>query len=126
MTHVNPTDDELREILSAYRTIAMVGASSRHDRPSLGVMKVLLAAGFDVLADIEEHGRTRVAFAEREDATGLLEDVPAPVRSLEGAGHRVESEPAHRPRELDLRDGRHDRRNGCRRGSRRRAGGRRR
>jgi len=49
MTHVNPTDDELREILSAYRTIAMVGASSRHDRPSLGVMKVLLAAGFDVI-----------------------------------------------------------------------------
>jgi predicted CoA-binding protein len=49
MTHVNPTDDELREILSTSRTIAMVGASSSHDRPSLGVMKVLLAAGFEVI-----------------------------------------------------------------------------
>jgi predicted CoA-binding protein len=49
MTHVNPSDDELREILSTSRTIAMVGASSSHDRPSIGVMKVLLAAGFDVI-----------------------------------------------------------------------------
>lgn len=49
MTHVNPNDDELREILSEYRTIAMVGASSSHDRPSIGVMKVLLAAGFEVI-----------------------------------------------------------------------------
>jgi predicted CoA-binding protein len=49
MTHINPTDDELREILSTSRTIAMVGASSSHDRPSIDVMKVLLAAGFNVI-----------------------------------------------------------------------------
>jgi predicted CoA-binding protein len=49
MTHVNPTDDELRAILSTSRTIAIVGASSKPDRPSYGVMKVLMAAGFEVI-----------------------------------------------------------------------------
>jgi predicted CoA-binding protein len=49
MTDVNPTDDELRAILSTNRTVAVVGASSSPDRPSYGVMKVLLAAGFDVI-----------------------------------------------------------------------------
>jgi len=49
VTHVNPTDDELRAILMASRTIAMVGASSRLDRPQRGVMSILLAAGFQVI-----------------------------------------------------------------------------
>lgn len=49
MAHVNPTDDELRAILSTNRTIAMVGASSKRDRASYGVMKVLMAAGFQVI-----------------------------------------------------------------------------
>ncbi len=49
MTHVNPSDDELREILSTSRTIAMVGASSNRDRASFGVMKTLIAAGFQVI-----------------------------------------------------------------------------
>jgi uncharacterized protein len=49
MGHVNPTDDQLRTILSTSRTIAVVGASQRHDRPSFGVMKTLMAAGFQVI-----------------------------------------------------------------------------
>jgi len=49
MTHVNPTDDQLREILAATRTIAVVGASSKQDRPSHGVMKILLGADFQVI-----------------------------------------------------------------------------
>jgi uncharacterized protein len=49
MGHVNPTDDQLRAILSTSRTIAVVGASQRHDRPSFGVMKTLMAAGFQVI-----------------------------------------------------------------------------
>src|SRR5882672_9548610 len=49
MTHVNPTDDQLQEILAATQTIAVVGASSKEDRPSHGVMKILIAAGFRVI-----------------------------------------------------------------------------
>lgn len=49
MTYVNPTDDELRAILSTSRTIAIVGASSKRDRPSYEVMKILMAAGFTVI-----------------------------------------------------------------------------
>jgi predicted CoA-binding protein len=44
-----PTDDELRAFLEAKPVIAMVGASSRPDRPSNGVMRGLLEAGYDVI-----------------------------------------------------------------------------
>ena len=43
------SDDQLRALLSGVKTIAMIGASSRLDRPSHGVMKVLLHAGFRVI-----------------------------------------------------------------------------
>ena len=49
MTFKNPSDDELRALLTSSKTIAMVGASSKPDRPSHGVMKQLLAAGFRVI-----------------------------------------------------------------------------
>jgi len=43
-----PSDDELRAILAARPVIAMVGASSRPERPSHGVMRHLLEAGYEV------------------------------------------------------------------------------
>lgn len=49
MPFTNPTDDELRALLTSSRRIAVVGASARPDRPSLGIMKLLIAAGFDVV-----------------------------------------------------------------------------
>jgi len=74
MDHVNPTDDELRSILSTSRTIAVVGASSKHDRPSYGVMKTLIAAGFNVVpvTPREERILGRTAYA-------TLADIPDPV-----------------------------------------------
>ncbi len=49
MTHVNPDDDALRALLSSARTIAVVGASSKADRPSHGIMKILIDAGYRVI-----------------------------------------------------------------------------
>ena len=45
----NPSDDAIRKILESARTIAMVGASSKPDRPSHEVMQILLEAGFRVI-----------------------------------------------------------------------------
>lgn len=42
-------DQELKTILSMTRRIALVGASTKPDRPSYGVMKFLLAQGYDVV-----------------------------------------------------------------------------
>jgi predicted CoA-binding protein len=49
MPHENPSDDQLRKLLTEARTIAMVGASSSPDKPSNGIMKKLLAAGYRVI-----------------------------------------------------------------------------
>lgn len=43
------TDDQLRSLLAPVRTIAVVGASSKSDRPSHGVMRILIQAGFRVI-----------------------------------------------------------------------------
>jgi predicted CoA-binding protein len=44
-----PTDEELRAFLEGRPVIAMVGASSHAWRPSHGVLRGLLAAGYDVI-----------------------------------------------------------------------------
>ena len=49
MSHANPGDDILRKILVESKTIAMVGASGNPDKPSHGIMKQLLAAGYRVI-----------------------------------------------------------------------------
>jgi hypothetical protein len=43
------TDNEIRDLLTTTRTIAMVGASDRADRPSHGVMRFLQAHGYRVI-----------------------------------------------------------------------------
>jgi uncharacterized protein len=45
----NPTQEELRTLLLGAKTIAMVGASSSPERPSNGVMRKLLSAGYRVI-----------------------------------------------------------------------------
>ncbi len=42
-------DEDISELLANARTIAMVGASDRPDRPSYGVMKFLQAHGYRVI-----------------------------------------------------------------------------
>ena len=69
-----PTDDQLREILENARTIAIVGASEKPSRPSHGIMKILLAAGYHC-----------IPVTPREDsvlgqkAHKSLADVPEPI-----------------------------------------------
>ena len=49
MPHDNPTTEELRALLTTTKTIAVVGASSRPERPSHGIMHRLLDLGYRVL-----------------------------------------------------------------------------
>ena len=45
----NPTPEKIKEILGATKTIAVVGLSSKPERPSYGVANYLMAQGFDVI-----------------------------------------------------------------------------
>jgi predicted CoA-binding protein len=74
MPHINPNDDQLRALLTSVRTIAVVGASSKPDRPSHGVMKTLIGAGYRVIpvTPKEESVLGRKTYA-------ALEDIPEPV-----------------------------------------------
>src|SRR4028118_1553459 len=67
---------EIRDLLAATRTIALVGASDRPGRPSWGVMRVLLEHGYRVipvnpqLAGERIHGQT---------VAGSLAEIAEPI-----------------------------------------------
>ena len=46
---MNPTDDELKKILTTAKTIAMVGASENPEKPSHRIFKDMLAAGYHMI-----------------------------------------------------------------------------
>ena len=68
------TDAELRDILTAARTIAVVGASGDPARPSHVIMKMLMRAGYRV---IPVTPRESVVLGQR--AVPTLADVRAPI-----------------------------------------------
>jgi uncharacterized protein len=49
MAHANPSDPELKELLTNATTIAIVGASSDPDKASYGIMQKLLRAGYNIV-----------------------------------------------------------------------------
>jgi uncharacterized protein len=49
MPHQNPSDQELKQLLTDATTIAMVGASSNPDKTSHGIMQKLQTAGYRVI-----------------------------------------------------------------------------
>lgn len=49
MSHENPSDEQLRKLLSEARTVAVVGASAKAEKPSHGVFQKLLAVGYRVI-----------------------------------------------------------------------------
>src|SRR3989442_15418586 len=49
MSHQNPSDQELRQLLTDATVIAMVGASSNPEKASHGIMQKLQQAGYKVI-----------------------------------------------------------------------------
>ena len=49
MAFTNPSDDELRRLLTSATTIAIVGASGNAERPSFAIMQQLQRAGYRVI-----------------------------------------------------------------------------
>jgi predicted CoA-binding protein len=49
MAHANPSDQELKQLLTDAKTIAMVGASSNPDKNSHGIMQKLQKVGYRVI-----------------------------------------------------------------------------
>jgi uncharacterized protein len=72
--HTNPSDAELKELMSKASTIAVVGASSNPERPSNGIMRKLLSVGYHVIP-VNPH-ETEVL---GERAYASLSDIPVPV-----------------------------------------------
>jgi predicted CoA-binding protein len=73
-THANPPGDVVRRLLEDARTIAVVGASSKPERPSHGVMKRLLALGYRVVPVTPNE---REVLGQRAYAS--LSEVPFPI-----------------------------------------------
>ena len=80
MDHDNYPDPYLRDILTSVRTIAVVGASPRRERPSRGVMAYLQRRGYRTIpvnpnaAGVAINGETVYA---------RLADVPEPIDMVE-------------------------------------------
>jgi predicted CoA-binding protein len=95
MSHINPNDDTLRTLLTTATTIAMVGASANPEKPSHGIMKRMLAAGYRVipvnpketevlgqkayaaLADIPDAIDIVDVFRRSEDTPGIADEAVA-------------------------------------------------
>ena len=76
MTHDDYSDAFLRDILTGVRTIAVVGASPRPNRPSHGVMRYLQRHGYRAIP-VNPEARVETILGERCYAT--LAEIPEPV-----------------------------------------------
>jgi predicted CoA-binding protein len=88
MSHANPSDADLKQLLTDARTIAMVGASSNPDRASYGIMQKLQKAGYRV---IPVNPRETEILGERSFAS--LAEIPEPVDIVD-VFRRAEDTPA--------------------------------
>ena len=92
MPHQNPSDEQLKKILTDATTIAIVGASSNPDKASHGIMQKLQKAGYRVipvnpseseilgersypsLVDVPERIDIVDVFRRAEDAPGIADE----------------------------------------------------
>jgi len=72
--HTNPSDAELKQLMTRAATIAVVGASSNPDKASYGIMRKLQSVGYHV---IPVNPRETEVLGERAYAS--LSDIPVPV-----------------------------------------------
>lgn len=72
--HTNPSDDQIRQLLTDASTIAIVGASSNPDRASYDIMRRLQRSGYHV---IPINPRETEILGERVYPS--LADVPTPI-----------------------------------------------
>jgi predicted CoA-binding protein len=72
--HTNPSDAQLKDLMTNASTIAVVGASSNPERASNGIMRKLLSVGYHVIP-VNPH-ETEVL---GERAYPSLSEVPVPV-----------------------------------------------
>ncbi len=72
--YTQPTDAELKDLLTRTRTIAMVGASGNPERASHGIMRQLQSVGYRV---IPVNPKEPEILGERAYAS--LSDIPEPV-----------------------------------------------
>ena len=96
----NPPDSVIRDILTRYRRIAVVGLSDRPDRPSYGVAEYLQGVGYDITPvnpTIQETLGLRAVPSldkvmppvEIVDVFRRAEDVPPVVEDAIAAGAKV-------------------------------------
>src|SRR5690606_12896949 len=76
MANDYPDDDLIREMLSGTRTIAVVGASPNPLRPSNGVLRFLVAAGYEVYPINPGHAGKEIG---GRTVHARLSDVPVPI-----------------------------------------------
>jgi predicted CoA-binding protein len=88
MAHANPSDDDLRRLLTDATTIAMVGASSNPDKASHGIMQKLQTVGYRVIP--VNPGETEIL---GEHSYPSLLDIPEPVDIVDDF-RRAEDTPA--------------------------------
>ena len=69
-------DQDIADLLRTAKTIAMVGASDRPDRPSHGVMRFLLSRGYDVIPVNPQLAGQRI---HDRPVLASLEEIRAPI-----------------------------------------------
>ncbi|ABQ68717.1 MULTISPECIES: CoA-binding protein [Sphingomonadales] len=69
-------DQDIADLLRTAKTIAMVGASDRPDRPSHGVMRFLLSRGYDVIPVNPQLAGQRI---HDRPVLASLDEIRAPV-----------------------------------------------
>jgi predicted CoA-binding protein len=88
MASQNPSDEQLRDLLTGARTIAIIGASSNPERPSHGIMKKLLSVGYNV---IPVNPRETSVLGQKAYAT--LAEIPEKVDIVDVFRHAEETPP---------------------------------
>lgn len=76
MNHDRYDDDYIAGILKETRTIALLGASPKQDRPSYGVMRFLLERGYTVYPVNPGHAGKEIL---GQNTYATLADVPEPI-----------------------------------------------